>query len=156
MKIGPQWIRWLIVAGVLAAVAAFFALGLQHEVSLEALKARQHALAGYRQSHPLALAALFGLVYVAATALSLPVATVMTLAAGAIFGLLEGTVLVSFAASIGATLAFLASRFVFGGAVQRTSGNACAASTKASSARARSISSPCAWFRCCRSSWSTC
>ncbi|NUR23238.1 bifunctional TVP38/TMEM64 family protein/FAD-dependent oxidoreductase [Frateuria sp.] len=119
MKIGPQWIRWLIVAGVLAAVAAFFALGLQHEVSLEALKARQHALAGYRQSHPLALAALFGLVYVAATALSLPVATVMTLAAGAIFGLLEGTVLVSFAASIGATLAFLASRFVFGGAVQR-------------------------------------
>lgn len=122
MKTVPPWIRWLIAAGVLAAIIAFFAFGLQHELSLAALKARQQALAGYRQAHPLTLALMFGLAYVAVTALSLPVATVLTLAAGAIFGLLEGTVLVSFAASIGATLAFLSSRFVFGEAVQRRFG----------------------------------
>jgi pyruvate/2-oxoglutarate dehydrogenase complex dihydrolipoamide dehydrogenase (E3) component/uncharacterized membrane protein YdjX (TVP38/TMEM64 family) len=127
MKSSTTLIRWLLLFVLLGAVVAFFALGLQHQLNLGALKAQQQALEGFRQTHPLALALGFFLVYVAVTALSLPVATVLTLAGGALFGLLEGTILISFASSIGATLAFLASRFVFGAAVQRRFGQRLAA-----------------------------
>jgi pyruvate/2-oxoglutarate dehydrogenase complex dihydrolipoamide dehydrogenase (E3) component/uncharacterized membrane protein YdjX (TVP38/TMEM64 family) len=122
MKNSTTTIRWLIVIGLLGAVVAFFALGWQHQFSLDALKAHQHALDAYRQAHPWLLGAGFFLVYVVVTALSLPAAALLTLAGGAVFGLLEGTLLVSFASSIGATLAFLASRFVFRDAVQRRFG----------------------------------
>ncbi len=122
MKNKRTLVRWLIVIVLLGAVVAFFALGLQHQLSLEALKARQQDLAAFRQAHPVWLAAGFFLVYVAFTALSLPAATLLTLGAGAVFGLLEGTVLVSFASSIGATLAFLASRFVLRDTVQNRFG----------------------------------
>ncbi len=115
-------IRWLIVLALLGAVVAFFALGLQHQLSLDALQARQHDLDAFREARPVWLAVGFFLVYVAFTALSLPAATLLTLAAGAVFGLLEGTILVSFASSIGATLAFLASRFVLRDTVQQRFG----------------------------------
>ena len=115
-------IRWLIVLALLGAVVAFFALGLQHQLSLEALKARQQDLAVFRQAHPVWLATGFFVVYVTATALSLPTATLLALTGGAVFGLLEGIVLVSFASTIGATLAFLASRFVLRDAVQQRLG----------------------------------
>ena len=118
MKKNTTLVRWLIVIGLLGAVVAFFALGLQHQLSLDVLKARQDNLDAWRQAHPLLLAGGFFLAYVLVTALSLPAATLLTLAAGAIFGLFEGTVLVSFASSIGATLAMLASRFVLRDAVQ--------------------------------------
>jgi len=119
MKNKTTLIRSLIVIGLLGAVVAFFALGLQHQFNLEALKTRQHALEGYRQAHPWLLAAIFFMVYVAFAALSLPAATLLTLAGGALFGLLEGTLLVSFASSLGATWSFLASRYVFRDAVQQ-------------------------------------
>jgi pyruvate/2-oxoglutarate dehydrogenase complex dihydrolipoamide dehydrogenase (E3) component/uncharacterized membrane protein YdjX (TVP38/TMEM64 family) len=122
MKNKHTLVRWLIVVVLLGAVVAFFAFGLQHQFSLQALKARQHDLDAFRQAYPVWLAAGFFLVYVAITALSLPAATLLTLGAGAVFGLLEGTVLVSFASSIGATLSFLASRFVFRNTVQRRFG----------------------------------
>lgn len=111
--------RVLIVAALAGAVAAYFSFGLQRELGLAALQARQHALLEYRQGHPLGLAAGFFLAYVACAALSLPVAGLLTLAAGAIFGLIEGVALVSFASSMGATLAWLASRYVLGDIVQR-------------------------------------
>ena len=99
---------------VLVAVAAglYFSLDLGRYLSLDTLKAQQAAIETYRQAHPWLAAGIFFLVYVAVTALSLPGAAVMTLAGGAVFGLLWGTVLVSFASSIGATLAFLTSRFL--------------------------------------------
>ncbi len=122
MKNKLTLVRWLVVIALLGAVVAFFALGLQHELSLAALKTRQHDLDAFRQAHPVWLAAGFFLVYVAFTALSLPAATLLTLGAGAVFGLIEGTVLVSFASSIGATLAFLASRFVLRDTVQQRFG----------------------------------
>lgn len=122
MKSKLTSIRWLVVIALLGAVVAFFALGLQHQLSLEALKARQHDLDAFRQVHPVGLAAGFFVVYVAVTALSLPAATLLTLAAGAVFGLLEGTLLVSFASSVGATLAMLASRFVLRDTVQERFG----------------------------------
>ena len=115
-------LRAAIVVGVAGAIGAFFAFGGEHQLSLDALKAHRHALDAYSQAHPVRLAAEFFLIYVAFTALSLPAATLLTAAAGALFGLIEGTLLVSFASSIGATLACLASRYVFRDAVQRRFG----------------------------------
>jgi pyruvate/2-oxoglutarate dehydrogenase complex dihydrolipoamide dehydrogenase (E3) component/uncharacterized membrane protein YdjX (TVP38/TMEM64 family) len=100
----------LIAAAVL--IGLYFAFDLGRWFSLDALKAQQAAIDAYRQANPWLTAAVFFAVYVAVTALSLPGAAIMTLAGGAVFGLLWGTVLVSFASSIGATLAFLASRFL--------------------------------------------
>jgi len=122
MKKGTTLLRGLIVMALLGAVVAFFAMGWQHRFTLEALKASQQALDGYRQAHPWRLAGGFFALYVMVTALSLPAATLLTLAGGAVFGLLEGTLLVSFASSVGATLAFLASRFVLRDAVQQRFG----------------------------------
>lgn len=104
----------LILLLLTSLIAAYFVFDLGHYVSLDYLKSSQHAFKDYYAAHPLATIALFALIYVAVTALSLPGAAILTLAAGALFDLLIGTVLVSFASSIGATLAFLASRFVLG------------------------------------------
>lgn len=106
----------------MALTAAFFAFGGHHYLSFSAIKAQQAAILDYYAGHPWQTAAVFFLVYVAVTALSLPGAAVMTLAVGAIFGLLWGTVLVSFASSLGATLAFLVSRFLLREWVQRKFG----------------------------------
>ncbi len=122
MKNKNTLIRWLIVIALIGAVVAFFAFGLQHELTLDALKGRQQQLDAWHQAHPVLLAAVFFVVYVAVAALSLPIAVLLTLAAGAVFGVVEGTVLVSFASSIGAALAFLASRFVLRDSVQRRFG----------------------------------
>ncbi|HXZ49275.1 MAG TPA: FAD-dependent oxidoreductase [Usitatibacter sp.] len=114
----------LAVFGVLAIlVAAFFALGLQRYVSLEYFQSQRSAIEAYARDHPLRTAGGFFAVYVAVTGLSLPGAAIMTLAGGAIFGLLWGTVIVSFASTIGATLAFLASRFVLRDWVQARFGD---------------------------------
>ncbi len=103
----------LIVLGVIAAlIVAFFALDLSQYLNLAFIKSQQATLEAYRVEHPFAVALLFFVGYVAVTGLSLPGALIMTLVAGAIFGLLWGTILVSFASSLGATLAFLVSRFV--------------------------------------------
>jgi len=100
-------LAFLIVAGLL-----LWRSGLLAELTLQGLKARQHALGAWvAGNHLLALFGFF-LVYVAVAALSLPGAAILTLAAGALFGVFEGTLLTSFASSIGATLAFLVSRFL--------------------------------------------
>ncbi len=101
-----------------ASIAIYKSLGLGQYLSLESLKAHQSALSSYYLDHPVMVGSLFFLVYVLSTAASLPGATVLTLAGGAIFGIAQGTVLVSFASTIGATLAFLASRFLFRDYVQ--------------------------------------
>ncbi len=96
----------------MALIVAFHGLGLGRYLDLETLKSQQDALAAFHAARPgLALGAYF-LLYVAVTALSLPGAVIMTLAGGALFGLWTGLVVVSFASSIGATLAMLAARFV--------------------------------------------
>jgi len=102
---------------VIAVVAILFTDA--HEwLTLERLKTQAEALTGAVAANPWRAAGLFFLTYVTVTALSIPGATVMTLAAGALFGLVEGTVLVSFASSIGATLAFLVARFGFRNALR--------------------------------------
>ena len=104
--------RLLLLLGIAALIATFFALDLQHYLTLENLKSQQTGIADYRQAHPMLAMALYAALYIAVTALSLPGATILTLAGGAVFGLLWGTLIVSFASSIGATLAFLTSRFL--------------------------------------------
>jgi len=108
----------LLVAIVIAAlIAAFFVFDLGQYFDLAYLKSRQSAVAEYYAAHPLQTAAIFFLVYVAVTALSVPGAAILTIAAGAIFGLPVGLLIASFASSIGATLAFLTSRFLLREAV---------------------------------------
>ena len=104
--------RLAVVLLVAAALAVFFAAGGQRYLSLDYLKAQQAALQDWRAAHPAVAAAAFFAAYVALTGLSLPGAALLTLAVGALFGLLWGTIIVSFASSIGATIAFLVSRFV--------------------------------------------
>ena len=118
--------RILLLLVIALAIGAFFLFDLGQYLTLANLKARQSELAAFVAANPLAAVAAFFLLYVAVTALSLPGAAIMTLAAGAIFGLWEGTLIVSFASTIGASLAFLSSRYLlrdwvkarFGGRVE--------------------------------------
>ncbi len=112
-----------ILAAVAAAVLAFFVLDLGRFLSLENLKSSRDALVAAYQAEPLKVGGAFFAVYVAVTALSLPGALILTLAAGAIFGFWAGLFIVSFASSMGATLAFLAARHVLGDSVQKKFAN---------------------------------
>ena len=103
----------LVAAAVLAAlIVAFFAFGGHRHLSFDSIKSQQAGILALYERNPLTMALAFFAAYVAVTGLSLPGALVMTLIAGAIFGLYRGTLIVSFASSIGATLAFLAARFL--------------------------------------------
>ena len=117
-----RW-RWLLRAALVViavgAVTAFFVSGAQTHLDLETLKHSRAWFATVQAAHPWRLAFAFLGVLIAIVLLSLPLLTVTTLAAGAIFGLFEGTVVMSFGSAIGATLVMLASRFVFKDAIRR-------------------------------------
>ncbi|MCG8551157.1 MAG: FAD-dependent oxidoreductase [Desulfobacterales bacterium] len=103
----------VFILGVLIlGVILFFALDLHRHLTFEALKSQQAAMANVYAENTAMTIFIYMAVYVVVTALSLPGAVVMSLAGGAVFGLWAGTVIVSFASTIGATLAFLASRFL--------------------------------------------
>jgi pyruvate/2-oxoglutarate dehydrogenase complex dihydrolipoamide dehydrogenase (E3) component/uncharacterized membrane protein YdjX (TVP38/TMEM64 family) len=106
------------VVFLITAIAAYFFFDLGRFLTLEAIKARQQDLSTAFAEKPFVIAAGFLLAYIAATALSIPGALLLTLLGGAIFGLVKGTLLVSFASSIGATCAFLAARFLLRDSVQ--------------------------------------
>ncbi|MBM3347626.1 MAG: pyridine nucleotide-disulfide oxidoreductase [Betaproteobacteria bacterium] len=113
-------LRWMVgLLLLLAALAAYVGFDLGQYLRLEYFKAQQEALGRYRDAQPLGFAAAFFLAYVLMAAFSLPGAALMTLLAGALFGLGWGLLLVSFASSAGATLAFLASRLLFRDFIQR-------------------------------------
>ncbi|MBI4695666.1 MAG: FAD-dependent oxidoreductase [Gammaproteobacteria bacterium] len=106
-------VRIALLSAVGLAIVAFLVFGGPQALSLSSLQAHFADWHAWRTASPFEAAGLFFAAYVALTALSLPGALVLTLAAGALFGLLWGTVLASFASSLGALLAFLMSRFVF-------------------------------------------
>ncbi|MDP3424642.1 MAG: FAD-dependent oxidoreductase [Burkholderiaceae bacterium] len=108
---------------VAALVAAYLAFDLGRYLSLDYLKNSQSAFAALYAERPLAVAAGFFGLYVLVTAASFPGAAILTLAGGAVFGLGWGLLLVSFASSLGATLAFLAARFVLRDSLQARFGN---------------------------------
>ena len=113
----------LILFAFLALISAFFAFDLGQYLSLSYIKQRQADFAALYAQRPSFVIGAFFAAYVAVTALSLPGAAIMTLAGGAIFGVLVGTLVVSFASSIGATLAFLVSRYVLRDSIQSKFGN---------------------------------
>ena len=116
---------WAGAAGLaLLAVWAWRHYELGALLTLDQLKASRDALQSRVQAEPLLTAALFFAVYVVATALSIPGAVILTLAAGAMFGLGWGLVLVSFASSLGALLAFLVARYLLRDAIQARLGKA--------------------------------
>ncbi|HUQ29665.1 MAG TPA: FAD-dependent oxidoreductase [Usitatibacter sp.] len=115
--------KLLVLALIVALVAAFFVFDLRQYISIEYFQSRREAIEGYFQSNPLQTGLAFFAVYVAVTGLSLPGAAILTLVAGAIFGLLWGVVIVSFASTLGATLAFLASRYLLRDWVQAKFGD---------------------------------
>ncbi|WP_100636773.1 FAD-dependent oxidoreductase [Marinomonas sp. ef1] len=103
---------------IAALATGFFYFDLNQLLTLDGLKSGLTQFDAWRDESPLLVGGAFLLLYVIVTALSLPGAVIMTLAAGALFGLLWGTVIVSFASSIGATLAFLVSRYLLQDMVQ--------------------------------------
>ncbi len=115
--------KLLLIAAFVALVVLFFVFDLGRFLSLDYIKQRQSDFAALYADQPALVIGAFFAIYVAVTALSLPGAAIMTLAGGAIFGVLAGTVIVSFASSIGATLAFLVSRYVLRDSVQSRFGS---------------------------------
>jgi len=112
-------LRLAIVAVFAVAIAAFFVFDLTQYLSLEALREQRDALLAFTEQNLMLVVAVYMAVYIVMAALSVPGAAVLTLAGGALFGLLVGTVAVSFASTIGATLVFLAARFLFRDWIQK-------------------------------------
>ena len=104
--------RLPIILLIAAAIVAWFQFDLGQYLTLDALKARQGDIAALYAANPAVVIGGYFAAYVALTALSFPGAAIMTLAGGAIFGLGLGLLIVSFASTIGATLAFLTSRYL--------------------------------------------
>ncbi len=116
-------IKIALLAVVGSFVVAFFFFDLGQYLSVEFLKSKQAGLNQYYVQNPIIVIGVFAAIYIACTGASVPVATPFTVLAGAIFGTLIGTVIVSFASSIGATIAFLVSRFLFSDIVESKFGD---------------------------------
>ena len=121
-KPARPWGKLVIVALFVAAIAAFFAFGGQHYLSLETVKANRDALLSFTERHFVAALVIAFLVYVGAIALSLPGGLVLSLTMGFLFGRWVGTVLVVIAATVGATLVFMAARYLFADAARKRLG----------------------------------
>jgi uncharacterized membrane protein YdjX (TVP38/TMEM64 family) len=102
----------ILVLVLLSAIAAYFFFDLGQILNLDSFKASQAEIVAAKDANPALYITGFFLLYVAVTGLSIPGAAIMTLVAGALFGVVVGTIIVSFASTIGATLAFLSARFV--------------------------------------------
>jgi uncharacterized membrane protein YdjX (TVP38/TMEM64 family) len=117
-----SWTRWLLAGGVVLTIVAFYAFGLQRYLSWETVRANLDTWKAQVRENLLLYALVYFLVYLGVTALSLPVALPLSLLGGALFGRWLGTAIVSLAATLGATGAFLLSRYLFRDAVQRRFG----------------------------------
>ncbi|MBW1807470.1 MAG: TVP38/TMEM64 family protein [Deltaproteobacteria bacterium] len=103
-------------------VALFFILGLHRHLSLAELKEQREVLRAWYQDHAFVLIAAFVLVYILQSALSLPGAGMLSLAAGAIFGTIAGAAIVNLGATLGATAALIFTRYLFRDAIERKLG----------------------------------
>ena len=119
---GQHYFKFAIVGAIAAAITAFLVLDPGRYMNLDYLQSQREAFEAFYAANPALTVMVYFLVYITVTALSLPGATIMTLAAGALFGLFAGVILVSFASTIGATLAFLAARVVLRDTVQNRFG----------------------------------
>lgn len=118
-----QMRRFICFAAIATALlAAYFLFDLGRFFNLAFFKSHQAAINAYFDAHPWRTASLFALLYITVTALSFPGTVLLTLCAGAVFGVLWGALLVSFASALGATLAFTLSRYLWRDWVQRRFG----------------------------------
>jgi len=115
--------RIALVVAVAAAIAAFVVFDFGRFFTPAVLKAELAALADYRDAHPVALATGFFAMIVVSATLALPIDLMLTVAGGAIFGVVGGTIIASLGTSVGATLALLATRFLFRDAARRRFGD---------------------------------
>lgn len=115
--------KWPLIATLLALVVAFFVFDIDSYFTLDYFNQQKYRLFDYYQQHPLQAALVYFCVYVLVTGLSLPGAALMTLAGGAIFGFWSGLLLVSFASTIGASIAFLVARVLLRDWVQNRFGD---------------------------------
>jgi uncharacterized membrane protein YdjX (TVP38/TMEM64 family) len=117
-----HWRRWAVLGAFAAALGLFFALGGDEWLRFETLRAHRDQLLATTREHPVLAPALAFLAYVAVVALSVPGATVASLAMGFLFGRWAGALLIVAAATLGATLVFLAARHLFADAARRRLG----------------------------------
>ena len=110
--------KLLLLTALLSVIVLFFLFDLDRYLTLEYIRSGKEAASEYYGANPYGAAGLYFLLYVAVTGLSLPGAAILSLAGGAVFGLLWGTVLVSFASTLGATIAFACARFILRDYVQ--------------------------------------
>lgn len=115
--------KLMVFFTLLLLFTGFLVFDLGQYLTLEYFQTQKEHLLAYQQNNPLQSAAIYFSIYVIITALSLPAAAVVTLFGGALFGLLYGTILVSFASTLGATLAFLLARTLFRDSVQKRFAN---------------------------------
>ncbi len=115
-------LKLVLLALFVGVVVAFFALGGQNYLTLDTIKANRDALLAFTQQHFAAALVIAFVVYAGATAFSLPGGLLMSLTTGFIFGRWVGTALVVAAATVGATLVFLAARYIFADAARRRLG----------------------------------
>jgi dihydrolipoamide dehydrogenase len=111
--------KLILLAIIAILITLFFVFNLQQYLSLEQFQEQRTDIIHYFELNPWKTVLIFFAIYIIVTGLSLPGATILTLASGAIFGVLNGTIIVSFASTIGATLAFLVSRYLFKDFVQQ-------------------------------------
>ena len=115
--------RFIVVGLIVAAVLSYITLDLGQYLTLEYAQSQLSSIQDYKNKNFVQTSFLYFTGYVIATSLSIPGAIIITLLGGAIFGVFWGTLLVSFASSIGATLAFLVSRVLLRDWVQRKFGD---------------------------------
>tara|TARA_B100000315_G_C14575007_1_gene587460 strand:- start:1615 stop:2307 length:693 start_codon:yes stop_codon:yes gene_type:complete len=108
---------------IASAISIFFYLDVQQYLTLESLKSHRNQLLAYTEMHYTTVALVFICLYCIQTALSLPGATILTLSAGLLFGSVLGALLVNIAATSGATIAFLTSRYLLHDWVERKFGH---------------------------------
>lgn len=113
----------IIAIAAITAIAAFFFFDLHTFFTLENLQAQREQWQGHYAAQPVLFIAGFFIAYVAATSLALPAASLLTVAAGALFGFTTGLIVVSFASTLGATIAFLITRYLLGETVQKKFGD---------------------------------
>ena len=117
----------VLVGLVVTVIVIFYAFDLGHYLTLDYIKEQQHQIETFYTENKFLTLASYFVLYILVTGASLPGATVLTLAAGAIFGLLTGLILVSFASTIGASLAFVISRYLFRESVESRFGSSLSA-----------------------------
>jgi uncharacterized membrane protein YdjX (TVP38/TMEM64 family) len=106
----PAWQRLIPLAVIFLGLIAFFAMGGQHYLSLEALRANRALLLAYVAAHPFLAAGIYAALYVAIIAFSIPGGTIMTIAGGFLFGTVEAAIIATCCATLGGTILFLATK----------------------------------------------